>query len=76
MVSELRLGRVKDRFIGMDSPFMENYMLILGSIRCVLAPKFFAGARTHEITKTQKSFGEIPPGLYLVKIINIFKWGS
>ena len=26
----------------------------------------------HEISKTQKSFREIPPGLYFIKIINIF----
>ena len=47
-------------------------MLILGSIRCALAPKFCGGARTCEISKTQKLFGEIPPGLYFIKIINIF----
>ena len=44
----------------------------LGSIECALAPKFCGGARTHEITKTQKSFGEIPPGLCFIKLINIF----
>jgi len=38
------------------------FMLILGSIRCALAPKFCGGARTHEISKTHKLFGEIPPG--------------
>ena len=36
-------------------------MLILGNIRCALAPKFCGGARTHEISKTQKSFREISP---------------
>ena len=46
--------------------------MILGSIGCALAPKFCGGARTHEISKTQKSFGEIPPRLYFIKIINIF----
>ena len=46
--------------------------MILGSIGCTLAPKFCGGARTHEISKTQKSFGEIPPGLYFIKVINIF----
>jgi len=44
----------------------------LGSIGCALAPKFCGGARTHEISKTQKSFGEISPRLYFIKIINIF----
>ena len=39
--------------------------------RRALAPKFCGGARIHEISKTQKSFGEIPPGLYFIKIINI-----
>ena len=47
-------------------------MLILSSIGCAQAPKFCGGARIHEIFKTQKSFGEIPPGLYFIKIINIF----
>ena len=44
----------------------------MGNIECALAPKFCGGARTHEISKTQKSFGEIPHGLYFIKIINIF----
>ena len=44
----------------------------MGSIGCALASKFCGGARAHEISKTQKSFGEIPPGLYFIKIINIF----
>jgi len=35
--------------------------------------KICGGARTHEISRTQKPFGEIPPGLYFIKIINIFK---
>lgn len=47
-------------------------MFILGSIGCALAPKFCGEARTHGISKTQKSFGEIPPGLRVIKIINIF----
>ena len=47
-------------------------MLILGSIGCALAPKFCGGARTHETSKSKKSFGEIQPGLYFIKIINIF----
>ena len=45
----------------------------MGSIGCTIAPKFCGGARTREISKTQKLFGEIPPGLYFIKIINIFK---
>ena len=44
----------------------------MGSIRCALALKFCGGARTYKISKTQKLFGEIPPGLYFIKIINIF----
>lgn len=47
-------------------------MMILGSIECALAPKFCGGARTHEISKTQKSFVEIPPRWGLIKIISIF----
>ena len=33
---------------------------LLGSIGCALAPKLCGGTRTHDISKTQKSFGEIP----------------
>jgi len=39
-----------------------NQLLILGSIGCALAIKFGGEAKAHEISKTQKSFGEIPPG--------------
>ena len=38
--------------------------------------KIFWRDRTHEISKTQKSIGEIPPGLYFIKIINIFNGAS
>ena len=44
----------------------------MGSTGCALALKFCGGARKHEISKAQKSFGEIPPRLYFIKIINIF----
>ena len=44
----------------------------MASIKCALALKFFGWARIHEISMTQKSFGKIPPGLYFIKIINIF----
>ena len=47
-------------------------VLILCNIGCALASKFFGEARTHEISKTQKSFGEIQSGLCFIKIINVF----
>ena len=47
-------------------------MLIFGSIGCALAMKIGGEAKAHEISKTQKSFGEIPPGWRDIKIINIF----
>jgi len=34
--------------------------------------KFGGKAKAHEISKTQKLFGEIPPGCRDIKIINIF----
>ena len=46
----------------------------LGSIGCVLAPKICGGTRTHEISKTQKLFGEISPGVHFIQIINYFEW--
>ena len=49
-----------------------NFVEIFGSIRCALAPKLCGGARTHEISKTQKSFGEIPLGIKFIQIINFF----
>ena len=45
---------------------------ILGSIKCALALKNCGGARTRDISKTQKSFGEIPPGVKVIQIINFF----
>ena len=48
------------------------YFDIFGSIGCALAPKLSGGARTHEISKTHKSFGEIPPGTYVIQNINYF----
>ena len=47
-------------------------MLIFGSIGCALAMKTGGEAKAHEISKTQKSFGEIPPVWRDIKIINIF----
>ena len=40
------------------------------SIRCALALKFCAGARTHLISKTQKVFCEISVGVQVIQIIN------
>ena len=42
------------------------------SIRCALAPKLCGGARTHEIFKTQKAFGEISSGVKFIQIIKFF----
>jgi len=53
-------------------PTLAVILLSLSSIGCALALKFCGGDRTHEISKAQKSFGEIPPGLYFIKIKNIF----
>ena len=36
-------------------------VLICGSIRCALAMKIGGEAKEHEISKTQKWFGEITP---------------
>ena len=47
-------------------------MLIFGSMRCALAMKIGGEAKAHEISKTHKSFGEIPPRWRDIKIINIF----
>ena len=49
-------------------------MLIWGSIECVLAMKIGGEAKAYEISKTQKSFGQILPGLGDIKIINIFNF--
>ena len=41
---------------------MKNVMFISGSTGCALAMKFGRDAKAHEVSKTQKSFGEIPLG--------------
>ena len=46
--------------------------MICGSIGCALAMKIGGEAKAHKISKTQKSFGEIPPSWRDIKIINIF----
>ena len=45
---------------------------ILGSIGYALASKLCGGARTHEISKTQKAFGEIPSAVIVIKVIKFF----
>ena len=47
-------------------------MLFFGSIRSSLALKIGGEAKAHEFWRTQKPFGEIPPILHFIKIINIF----
>ena len=47
-------------------------MLIWGNIGCALAMKIGGEAKAHEISKTQKRFGEILPDERDIKIINIF----
>ena len=47
-------------------------MLICGNIGCALAIKIGEEAKAHKISKTQKSFGEIPLEWRDIKIINIF----
>ena len=46
--------------------------MICGRIRCDLAIKIGGDAKAHKISKTNKCFGEIPPGWRDIKIINIF----
>ena len=46
--------------------------MILGSIGCALAMKISGETKAYEISKTQKWFGQIVPGLGDIKIINIF----
>ena len=43
-----------------------------GRIGCALAPKLCGGVGTHEISKTQKAFGEIPSGVKVIQIIKFF----
>ena len=45
----------------------------LDSIECALAPKLCGGAGTHEISKTQKAFGDLQDS-YGVKFIQIIKF--
>ena len=47
-------------------------MRFWGSIRCALAPKLCGGTGTHEISKTQKVFGEISSGVKVIIIIQFF----
>ena len=47
-------------------------MLIWGSIGCALATKFGGEVRAHEISNTQKGFGQILNRSGDIKIINIF----
>jgi len=47
-------------------------VLIYGNNGCVLALQIGGEAKAHKISKTQKWFGEIPPGWRDIKIINIF----
>ena len=46
--------------------------MIWDSIGCSLAMKIRGEAKAHEISKTQKWFGKILPGLGDIKINNIF----
>ena len=46
--------------------------MIWGSIGCALAMKIGGEAKAHEISKTEKWFGQIVPSLGDIKIINIF----
>jgi len=47
-------------------------VLICGSIGCALATKFGGEVGAHEISNTQKGFGQILNSLGDIKIINIF----
>ena len=51
---------------------MSTFLLIFGSTGCALAMKIGGEAKAHEISKTQKWFGQIVHGLGDIKIINIF----
>ena len=46
--------------------------MIWGSIRCVLAMKIGGEVKAHEISNTQKWFGQVLNSLGDIKIINIF----
>ena len=43
------------------------------SVGCVLAAKFGGEARIHEISKTQRSFLEIPPRKVSIRLLTIFE---
>ena len=47
-------------------------MLVFSSIGSALALTIGGETKTHEFQRTQKPFGEIPHGLYFIKIINFF----
>ena len=47
-------------------------LLVFGNIGSALALKIGGEDKAQEFQRTEKSFGEIPPGLYFIKIINIF----
>ena len=47
-------------------------MLIFGNIGCALAMKIGGETKAHEVSKTQKLFGEIAPRWRDIKIISIF----
>lgn len=47
-------------------------MLSCDSFKCAIVMKIGGEAKAHQISKTQKSFGEIPPSQRDTKIINIF----
>ena len=47
-------------------------LLIWGIIGCALATKIDGEAKAHEISNTQKGFGQILNSLGDIKIINIF----
>ena len=44
----------------------------MGSIECVVALKLCGGAKTLEISKTQKEFGRISSGVEVIQIIKFF----
>ena len=61
-----------DRSVARAHSSLRGSVEILGSIKCDLTPKLCEGARTHEISKAHKSFGEIPPGVKVIQIIKFF----
>ena len=57
---------------GRDLVYKGALLRFWGSIGCALAPKLCVGAGTHDISKTQKEFGEIPSGVKFIQIIKFF----